>query len=297
MQNSIQTADAMLYRRTSEFLRRARCVDSAVLFGSAASLKSGGAAAPAFVSNDYDFHLVVRRPQLFEALDWASEFRPNGYCFHSCRQATGGVRKLTVICTGGHLDMVIVPLWSMRFASLAIRFGCFQNLEFFRRAFNEMATCLHSGYEFIKGGEKWGGFYTKIHSLPGVRLSRDDVFELADVFLVDVLWVFQKIRSGEIVAASHVLHCRLIDTNLRLWREMRLRKCQPLPSFGLGRRVEVVASFDERKRFALNSCADFDDIKSHADAILRGTTTLLGELEPRWRIPVDMRRLLDSYQT
>lgn len=289
--------ESAFYCRICELLHESAHVRSAVLFGSAASSDYHNLIGAGKESIDFDFHLVTSDPRTLETFDWAKNLSEQGYCFQVSRSATGGVRKLTIICSEGQLDLVLVPLSAARVASLAIRVGLVRYVAVLRRALNEMATCLHSGYSFTKGQEAWEGFYRRVSSLPGVRLSNIDAVRLADGFLVDALWVLQKTKAGELVAAQHILHCKLVDTNLRLWREMRMRKGLRLRSFGLGRRVETIADFDEQRFFSLTKNIYNGDLYLSTFSMLRGIQALMSNLEPQWTVPHAMKRLLDSYQT
>jgi len=288
--------DSAFYCRICELLQESVHVRSAVLFGSAVSLEYCGQIGSGRGPVDFDFHLVTSAPRILEKYDWAEKLSAQGYCFQVSRQATGGARKLTIICSEGQLDLVLVSISAVRVASLAIRVGLMRHFALMRRALNEMATCLHSGYSFTKGQEAWGDFYSRVSRLPGVRLSNMDAVRMADGFLVDALWVLQKTMTGEFVAAQHVLHCKLVDTNLRLWREIRLRKGSPLQSFGLGRRVETIADLDEQQCFSLTGSVHNGDLRLLTFSMLRGMQALMAKLEPQWTVPQAMKRLLDFYQ-
>lgn len=298
MHNSqLKEIRSALYCRICELLRSSHQVDSAVLFGSAAALHLGTNERGTWGVGDFDFHLITRNPEAFESLGWEKEFYDYRYCFHATRPATGGARKITIVCSEAQLDLVVVSVRSMWIASIALKLGLPKRIPVLRGALNEMATCLHSGYHFVKGESKWGKLYNRVFQLPGVRLSKDEVRRLADAFLVDALWVYQKINSGEMVAAQHALHCRLVDTNLKLWREWRMRKGLPVPSFGLGRKAEFIATLGEQELFSLARLPQSGDLRFYTAFILRGMTNLMRELEPQWKIPLSMQILLKSYQT
>lgn len=291
----VEISSSALFRLICERFHEWGHVRSAVLFGSAAASRFRPELGRKRAA-DFDFHVVTSSPDALEALDWKTEFGRLGYSLHICRKATGGVRKLTIVCTEGQIDIVLVPHFAMRLASLAILFDLQRRFAPIRLALNEMATCLHSGYTFIKGESVWGELYTNVSQLPGIRLSNMEIQKMADAFLIDALWVLQKINAGELVAAQHVLHCKLVETNLRLWRELRLRKGYSFSSFGLGRRAEQIATSDEQACFSL-TCAEGGDLRLSAFAMLQGVRTLMSRLNPEWSVPTSMQTLLDSHQT
>jgi len=159
-------------------------------------------------------------------------------------------------------------------------------------ALNEMATCLHSGYHFIKGEEVWATFYKDVAVLPGVRLSNDDLCTLADCFLVDALWVAQKATSGEIIAAQNALHCKLSTCCLRLHRELKIRCGERLPSFGLGRHVEEMESPEILQSLTINANAEDLAIKRECQKTLNTVSVLMTSMGLNWAPSTSAAKLL-----
>lgn len=163
-------------------------------------------------------------------------------------------------------------------------------------ALNEIATCLQSGYRFLKGEKEWGAFYARVVAeMPGVRLADVEVAGLAGVFLCDLCWVFQKLERGELSAAQHLLHRSLAETNFRLVRELRLRRGQPVLSFGLGRRVEAILAPGELAWVQVDARLEREELGRAAWTAFKGLRGLMGELVPGWRVPPGLDELLVRY--
>ncbi len=275
------------------WLKRKPELCSVVLFGSSAR----GVAGPARVGphSDLDLHVVVSDPQAFERTDWQRVLPDRELCLRVIRPATGGARKITVVFANGQIDLVVVSARSMREASLALRLGSAHRNAALQVALDEMATCLNSGYRFIKGEKKWGAFYARVAELPGVRLGDHELAALADGFLCDLLWVFEKLARGEVVAAQHALHTKLGDVNLRCWRELHRRRGGPLRSFGLGRNVERSGSVAEQDWIRISARADATEIYRAAWRCLAGLRAMMREMCAFWAVPAGFERLLAPY--
>lgn len=275
-----------LYQSVAAWIAQESSIRSAVLFGSSAQTGDQGRVAD--VWSDFDLHLVTTEPAGLEKVDWKRALPGQGFGFQAVRPATGGVRKATVVCATGQIDLVIVPLGQMRLARLGLRFGLEKRNERLRVALNEINTCLRGGYRFLKGEAEWGGFYARVASqMPGVRLSDAEAVALADVAVVDQLWVRQKIDRGELSAAQHVLHRSLAETNFRLLRELRLRRGQPLPSFGPGRHVERLLSAEELAWVRVDARCESRDLRRAADLAAAGLRALMQQLTGRNWTPPD----------
>lgn len=266
-------------------------VRSAVLFGSTASGEKSADSSDGW--SDIDLHVITNAPAQLERMDWARALPSQQFCLHVARPATGGVRKITVLFAAGQIDLVAVPATSMKLARLAMNGGLHRRLRFLRMALNEMATTLRAGYRFIKGATAWEAFYARVASeMPGVRLNVVEAGQLADIFLCELLWVLQKLERGELMAAQLVMHRSLAETNFRLMRELRLRRGQPLPSFGLARRAETLLTEDDLARLRVDARLDREELRRAAWNALAGLKQLMSELAPVWRPPVGVDGLL-----
>lgn len=271
-----------------------RAVQAAVLFGSRA--RAPGAPTSADGWSDVDLQILTDRPEAILRTDWARIFPAGTFCLQVLRPATGGVRKLTVLFSEGEADLVLVPTGRMRLARLALRWGWYRHIRAIQVGLDETATCLWSGYRLLKGEAEWGGFYARVaRQMAGVRLTDDAIATLANVFLCDLSWVLQKLERGELAAAQYLLHRQLAETNFRLMRELRLRRGQPLPSFGIARRVETLLSAAELRWVTVDARLERDDLRRGASAAYAGLQGLMHELLPRWHVPDNLRALVERY--
>ncbi len=277
----------------SAWLTRETAVEAAILFGSSA--RPAGAVEAGDHWSDVDLHVATTAAARLERLDWSRELAGLGFCHQIVRPATGGVRKVTALFVEGEVDLVLVPAMRLRLGRLAVRLGLHRKSAALRYALNEIATCLRSGYRFLKGEDSWGGFYSWIVAeMPGTRLDDREAVRLADVFLCDLMWVLQKLQRGELVAAQHLLHRSLAETNFRLMREWRLRRGLPLPSFGLGRRAEFLYPPEELRLVQINARLEAAELHQAAWQAFDGVTAIMHAMVPDWNIPTGMYRLLGT---
>ena len=278
------------------WLNRSSTIKSAVLFGSSAAV-SNAANVSRNQWADIDLHLVVADSLAIENSVWSHELPEHGFSFQTNRPATGSVRKITLVFASGQIDLVIVPIAVMYIAAIAFRTGLYRKIKVIGAALNEMATCLHAGYCFLKGQHSWENFYNDVYMLPGVRLGTCEIRNLANASVCDVLWLSQKIAAGELIAAQHVLHSRVSDTNLRLWRELQIRQTGPLQSFGLGRRLEQNVSESDRRLFTISARLTAADLLCAGTAALRCLKSLMVRLDPEWTVPQSMAYRLEHFLT
>jgi len=288
-----------LLEEASSWLVKNTSIESAVLFGSTARhlLKTQRLERWA----DIDLHIVAKDVASLTSVHWTSALPKQQFCMQVLRPATGGLNKATVVFKSGQLDLVLVPSRQMEGAADALRRNYHRRDRTLNTALNEMATCIHSGYWFIKGKDTWGSFYESVYNLPGIRIQENKLIDMGDSFLCDLLWVLQKIERGELVAAQHVLHNKLVDTILRLWRELRLRRRLPVVSFGLGRRLEELSSREEIKRLKINAKANRGELVSAANQTFVCLRYMMAEVAPSWSVSPPMqhviRRLIKAAST
>lgn len=283
--------ESALGENATRWLSNNAHVSSAAIFGSAARRVSQGRCVGE-KGSDIDVHIITGSTKWLAAVDWRNELGEAGFCLRASRPATGGVRKWSIIYASAQIDLVVVPAVMMYAAKIGFRTGLYLHMSSLRVALNEMASCLRLGYVFIKGERQWGKFYRDVASLPGVRLADEDIAELANAALCDCLWILQKLEKGEVVAAQHVLHSRLVETNLRLLREVRIRESLPLPSFGLGRKVEVLLESDELRSLCVSSLARAEDLEKATRGALAELQTLVYRLCPKWVVSDEMIKLI-----
>lgn len=278
------------------WLESTNAIQSAVLFGSSARLEKDSATA-ADGWSDFDLHLVTSSAKQLEHVRWVEALPSQKFRFQVVRPTTGGVRKATVLFETGQMDLVLVPAWQLKMARWALRIGIHQRVHLIQVGLNEVSTCVRSGYRFLKGKNEWGSFYARVATeMPGVRIADQEARNRADVFLCDLLWVLQKLQRGELSAAQHLLHRSLAETNFVLIRELRLRRGEPLPSFGLGRRVEKLLPPRELAWVQVNARLEKNELRDATWRTMDGLISLMHELVPSWHIPVAMEDLFRSHR-
>ena len=286
--------EANPFDEAAEWLRRMDAVRSAVAFGSSYAWRENAFRLADF-SHDLDLHLIISQSSDFFRAALKGLLSSQEFVFQANKAASGGVDKVTLIFSSAQFDLVLVPLSFMRLAEIGLRFRLHTRMRALRRALDEMCTCLRSGYSFVKGERRWQEFYRRVSELGGVRLNDMEVHNLASTAVCDLLWSFQKVRDGELVAAQHAIHSRLSETNLRLWREMRLRRELPLPSFGLGRRFEFLATEREKSLLSVNARLSPRDVCAAGWRCFNALQVIMHELCPLWHVPQAMRERIEEY--
>jgi hypothetical protein len=283
-----------LFAALQRWVRSDQDVAAAVLFGSSAGRSAGGGSNDRW--SDYDLQIFTTNPAKLEQRDWAKILAAAGLQFQAVRPATGGTRKLTLLCERGQADLVIVPLASMQGWRRALLEGPPAPGTPDWHALNEIHVCIRTGYRILKGQKEWGAFYRRVAAeMPGVRLSDEAAAGLADISVCDALWIFQKLQRGELAAAQFTLHRSLAENNFRLVRELRLRRGEPLPSFGLARRVEFLLSKAERSWVTINARLERTAQRRATWQALEGLECLMAELVPTWRGLEQVSRLLAEF--
>jgi hypothetical protein len=278
------------------WLQSESTVESAVLFGSSARTTVDEASADKW--SDIDLHVVTSAPDHLEHLDWERLFPDQMFCCQAVRPATGGVRKATLLFAFGQIDLVLVPASRLRLARWGMRMRLQNKIRSLEVGLNEIHTCVRSGYRFLKGEKMWGEFYARVLAqMPGVRVDDNECRRLADVFLCDLLWLFQKLERRELLAAQFQLHRSLSETNFRLLRELHLRNGKPLPSFGLARRMETSATPLEIDWVQTDARLDATQLRHAAWRAFAGLKALMAALVPPWDIPAGVLRLLERFRS
>lgn len=267
-------------------------VHSAVLFGSQA--RKSGAAAAADGWSDIDLHIITSAPERIEREDWRQHLPGLEFCLQVARPATGGVRKLTVLLAEGEVDLVLVPAGKFKLGELMLKLGLHRKVPGVRDALNRLATIMGGGYRFIKGERRWGPFYARlVAEMEGYRLNEAAVRQLASVFLCELLWVLQKLERGELVAAQRTLHSTLVETNVLLLHEARVRN--GLPTFQQARRVEKLVTPAELAMITVSARCDAVELRRAAWQLFDGLRALMTTLVPGWSVPPTMIKLLAPY--
>jgi hypothetical protein len=269
-------------------LKHQATVESVVLFGS--RVRAPDAAGSSDVWSDVDLHIVSSDPGSFSERSWLVSLSRRALCMHVNRPASGGVCKTTLLYADGEVDMVVIPRWQMKLARYAVAVGLHRSVQSLNRSMNEMSTIMRGGYRFLKGESAWGGFYAKVVAqFPGQRLNPDEIVTLADLFLLDYLWIRQKVARGELIAAQRMLHHALAETLFRLKHELRLR--QGKPTFREARRLEQLLPQDELAGFRLSASLRSSDLLMVAEQALATLLKLITELGATWEIPKEFEKI------
>ncbi len=290
----VTPAQADLFSQLDAWLQREAIVCSAVLFGSRA--RSADTPAPPDAWSDIDLHVITSTVAGIERTDWRSAVPGCEFCLQSLRPATGGVRKLTVLFMEGEADLVLVPRWQMRLASLAMTAGLHRRAGPIRDALNAFSMPISYGYRFLKGERAWGRLYARVAAeMIGFRLSNEEIIRLASTFLCDQLYLLQKLCRGELIASQRVLHRSLNETNLMLLHELRVRRGEL--SIQQARRVEQLASPAQLATVQVSARLDAAEIATAAWRARDGLGTLMHELVPDWKVPPSMEALHARYRS
>jgi len=266
----------------TEKLRVDPNVRSVVLFGSRA--RPAGAFGPDRWS-DIDLHLIVDSPSRMVESGWASGLGTDLH-LQVARRVPGGVGKITLLFGAGEATLILLPLWPLRAVRLGMKFGLPQRLRPIRLALNEMATVLRAGYQFLKGEKQWGRFYAQVVTgMPGRRLDDAEAAKLAEAFLIEMHGLLARLGRGELVEAQRMLHKHLMECNLALIEEARLR--QGLVTFGSARRVESLLSLAELPRVKISARLNQEELRAAARQAHAGMIHIMAELVPAWKPPID----------
>ena len=287
----VGAAQSELLSEISTCLKLESTIQAVVLFGSRA--RERGAAA-ADVWSDFDLQVVTSSPRRLITADWSSMTKQE-LCMQVLRPATSGVHKLTLLFSAGEIDVVIVPEWQLRLARLALTLGLHRKISRVSAALNNLSTIMGGGYQMLKGDRKWGAFYARVVAeVPGFRLSDRELVELAEIFACDFHWVLQKLQRGELVASQRILHRYLLETNIVLRHEARLRAGGP--TFQQARRVEKLLSPEELWTVQGSARLDQRELFRAAFAAFSGLEALMRELVPNWKLPPAMQALLAPFR-
>lgn len=283
-----------LLKSVTAWIESEASIKVAVIFGSSArELNNPG---PADRWSDIDIQVVTTDVRGIEQLNWKCILPEEKYCLQILRPATGGVRKITVLFEAGQIDLVIIPASQLYMARLAMFIGLQKYLGRLQTALNEIHASIRMGYRFVKGKDDWETFYEKIRAeMPGVRLTNSEARNLADVFICEMLWIFQKLDRGELSAAQRALHCSLAETNFRLLRELRLRNGGQLPSFGLARHVETILPSAELAWVQVDARLTRSELRRATWNMLIGLTAIMMKLSSEWNVSPPMMALLSQF--
>ncbi len=235
--------------------------------------------------SDWDFQVISSRPDMFAQRAWAQALVGATLRVYAPRMTRfGGVPKVNVIFDGAEADFVIIPERALRTAKLLVALGLHRREGLLRRRLADLAIAIRPGWRFLKGARRWEALYRRVVAeVADARLDDAEARRLGDVFVCDYLWSLRKIERGELVAAQRMLHRELVETNLRLLHEVKLRRGER--SFPEGRRIEQNAPAGELSSLAPGGpceAAALRDAAARAAGALRGLMAALVGSSWRW---------------
>ena len=240
-------------------------VSGLTLFGSRARVAADPLAS-SDTGSDWDFQIISSHPSMFEDRTWAESLEGAKLSVYAPRMTRfGKVPKVNALFEGAEADFVILPARTLRAARFLVALGLHRREGFLRRGLRDLAIVIRPGWKFLKGSEKWEAFYRRVVAeVDDARLGDAEAVNLANVFVCDYIWTLRKIERGELVAAQRMLHRELVETNLRLFHELKLRKGER--SFPEGRRIEQLSSAAETSAMALSARCNTAELRAGASS-------------------------------
>jgi hypothetical protein len=228
----------------AEWAARSAMIKAVVLIGSRARAADDPLWQPE-TNSDWDFHVITSQPEIFSHAAWTTAAGLGAPLAYVDRLGVlGSARKVSAVFPTMEMDLVVLPAWRLQLAQVAMSFGLHRLSAGLRRALGDLAIVIRPGWRFLHGAAGWEPFYRKVMlEVADPRLDDADAVRLANGFVCDYVWIQRKVTRGEWVAAQRMMHRSLVETNLRLSHELRLRRGER--SFPEGRRLERVVTAPE----------------------------------------------------
>lgn len=259
-----------------QWLPTAADVRVATVFGSHARALCGEA-EPADPWSDVDLQLVTSRPEIYDTRDWTRNIPGQQLYAYAVRPVFGGAKKITALFSGGEADFVIVAHWRLRLGRILFGLGVHRRSAAVERGLADFTLVMSFGHKVLKGGPGWERFYARaIREVPRKQISDQEAISLADGAYVDAVSIMSKLARGELVAAQRWLHRSVIETNLRLMYELRVRRAQA--SYPDGRRVEQLLPPHELAEVRFEAGLNADSLRTTTLAAIAATRRLIREL-------------------
>jgi hypothetical protein len=236
--------------------------------------------------SDWDFQVITSKPRQFEDASWARDLPGFELRAYAVRPAIiGGVPKVNAVFTNAEADFVIIPAFSAYLLRLCIALGLHRAEGRVRRHVQDLAEVIRPGWRFLKGGETWEGLYQRaVNDVTDPRLSDKEIRSIAEGFVCDYIWVIRKIDRGELRAAQRILYRELLEGDLRLLHELKLRRGQR--SFTKARRLECIAESGELESVTFEAICEASslrrDVEKSAATCRQLMQTLVGNT---WQWP------------
>lgn len=197
-------------------------VELLVLIGS--RTREPASVAAADLHSDWDFQLATSRPEAFATDRWLSALGVDPLAYVLRMGRLGSAQKVSAVTKAGELDLVIIPVQSLRGLAELLHRGHHSSHPLATQALTDLSAVLAGGYRILKGAAEFAGFYEQVsREIPPARLDAAAVCQLAEAFVCDYVFTCRKLERGELCAAQRWLHQQLAETNFRLLHELRLR--------------------------------------------------------------------------
>lgn len=266
-----------------EWVKKSKDVKIATIFGSQArTLQKELHGADRW--SDIDIEIVTTSPSSYVNRDWTKLIQGQQTYAYAVRPVFGGVQKVTALFSGGEVDFIIISYWRLLIGRLFFRLGLHRYIKAISKSLGEFALVMSFGHKVVKGSASWEQFYADV--IKGVQLAHltdAEAISLADGAYVDGVSVLAKVNRGELVAAQRWFHRSIIETNLRLLHELRLRK--GLVSYPDGRRIEQLLSEYEISDVKFEIRLNESELRASVLMAIKSTRRLLIELTgitPPW---------------
>lgn len=249
-------------------------------------VRASGEPGSADLFSDWDFQIVVSRPDVFGARGDFVKMGIGAPLAHVVRGGRlGSARKVTALFPDGELDVVLIPAEQVGYVQQQVKAGTYAANPQVLRALEDQALVLAGGYKFIKGEALAGELFAFIKervALP--RLGDAEVCDLAEGFVCDYVSTLRKIDRGELLAAQRWLHHQLVEANFRLLHELRQRRSQP--SFPDARRIETLSGPEQRALVAIDARPVRAELLGAVDKAAQNCRDLVAALVgEKWRWP------------
>lgn len=258
-------------------------VQVATVFGSQARALCGEG-EPADAWSDVDFQIVTSEPRQYDTREWTNNIPGQQLHAYAVRPVFGGAKKVTALFSGGEADFVIVAYQRLRFARFVVALRLHRCIPAIERALGDLALVMSFGHMVLKGGNGWKRFYaTVIKEIPHKHLDDAHAVSIADGAYVDAVSIINRLNRGELVAAQRWLHRSVIEANLQILNELRVR--QGLATFPDGRRVERLLPPQQLAAVRFEASLDVESIHAATIAAVGYTRRLIHALtgfQPTW---------------
>ncbi|MEO6004458.1 MAG: hypothetical protein ABIZ04_20555 [Opitutus sp.] len=273
-----------LAERVTSLLEKDDDVEGLVLIGSRVRAQ-GDAIWRADENSDWDFQILTSNPGKFTNANWTKELGTELHTYAVRSTAIGRVPKIAAIFAEGEADFVIINTRTLRLGRWLLAGGFHRRLPRLNRSLQDLALIIRPGWKYLKDSSNWNSFYEKlVAEISDRRLSNPECVALADAFVCDYLWTLRKIERGEFLASQRMLHHALLETNLRLLHESKLRTKQA--TFPEARRAEFVMTAEELSALTISTLPDPASLHAAAEKCANSCRMLMHSLvASQWTWP------------